>query len=342
MHLIFINYSSNSQYFDIIVSIIIEKLHTCCRKKPKWGDNMQVMIGKVLPIKLICAGICSGLATGKSFRYFFYQVEARLSAHFKTSWRRHLGWLNTNSAVFLLCVSGLNRAAAHRCCSTVAAGSCCHTGSHTKLPGPTSFPLFPLLFQLLLPLRRLPFVLPSPRCQSVLHAVTPSGLPHIHRHTNKHTSTCSGSPSTLPLLPHHQRQAASYATNSTSAGCFQNKVSSKRQSHISVCFCTAFWLFALINKEYSCCSCECLNPRLLYWQWWSQFFILKNKPFVSWEYPPTNLHFDKSSSLTIVTIATGSSAAPVRDHWRREKLEAKHVDHIVHPLLNNIFHSSRL
>lgn len=32
---------------------------------------MQVMIGKVLPIKLICAGICSGLATGKSFRYFF-------------------------------------------------------------------------------------------------------------------------------------------------------------------------------------------------------------------------------------------------------------------------------
>lgn len=77
VHLIFIYYSSNSRYFDIIVSIIIEKLRTCCRKKPKWGDNMQVMIGKVLPIKLICAGICSALATGKSFRYFFYQVEAR-------------------------------------------------------------------------------------------------------------------------------------------------------------------------------------------------------------------------------------------------------------------------
>lgn len=175
-----------------------------------------------------------------------------------------------------MCVSGLNRGAAHRCCSTVAAGSCCHTGSHTKLPGPTSFPLFPLLFRLLLPLRRLPFVLPSPRCQSVLHAVTPSGLPHIHRHTNKHTSTCPGSPSTLPLLPHHLRQAASYATNFTSAGCFQNKIGSKRQSSYLVCFCAAFWLFALTNTYHSCFFYECLNPRLLYWQWWAQFFILKN------------------------------------------------------------------
>lgn len=32
---------------------------------------------------------------------------------------------------------------AHRCCSTVAAGWCCHTGSHTKRSSPTSsLPLF--------------------------------------------------------------------------------------------------------------------------------------------------------------------------------------------------------
>lgn len=47
--------------------------------------------------------------------------------------------------------------AAHRCCSTVAAGWCCHTGSHTKLPAPTSFPpfvissVFPTLTRLLCP-----------------------------------------------------------------------------------------------------------------------------------------------------------------------------------------------
>lgn len=173
------------------------------------------------------------------------------------------------------CVSGLNRGAAHRCCSTVAAGSCCHTGSHTKLLGPTSFPLFPLLFRLLLSLRRLPFVLPSPRCQSALHAVTPSGLPHIHRHTNKHTSTCPGSPSTLPLLPHHQRQAASYATNFASAGCFQNKVGSKRQSSylsmflrsISVICPNKYMLFLFFY--------ECPNQRLLYWHWWARFFYFE-------------------------------------------------------------------
>lgn len=49
-----------------------------------------------------------------------------------------------------------------------------------------------------------------------------------HSQADKHTSTCPGSPSTLPLLSRHQRQARSYVTNCTSATCFQNKTSGER------------------------------------------------------------------------------------------------------------------
>lgn len=64
---------------------------------------MQLMIGKVLPIKLICAGICSRLATGKSYLQFFYQVEARCQ-HISKHFDGVIQGLNTNSAVLLLCV----------------------------------------------------------------------------------------------------------------------------------------------------------------------------------------------------------------------------------------------
>lgn len=42
----------------------------------------------------------------------------------------------------MLCKMAIETEASHRCCSTVAAGWCCHTGSHTKLPSPTSFSYF--------------------------------------------------------------------------------------------------------------------------------------------------------------------------------------------------------
>lgn len=91
----------------------------------------------------------------------------------------------------------LNGGAAHRCCSTVAAGWCCHTGCRTKPPAPTSFRRAPSSSSsFFLPLHRLlPLLfLQSPLSRSPLHAVTPSRLPHIHRQTN------TPPPAPAPLL----------------------------------------------------------------------------------------------------------------------------------------------
>lgn len=84
---------------------------------------------------------------------------------------------------------------AYRCCSTVAAGWCCHTGSHTKLPFPTSFPLFlvsfPGLFSYLSgPLSSLY------SSHSLRHAVTPSFLPTF---TGRQTHTPTPAPAPLLL-----------------------------------------------------------------------------------------------------------------------------------------------
>lgn len=55
------------------------------------------------------------------------------------------------------------------------------------------------------------------------------------------------------------------------------------------------------------------------------------------------LRLDQLFFLAIVTIATGSLAAPARDHWRREKLNMLSTLFIVPHLLNIFFfHSSRV
>lgn len=65
--------------------------------------------------------------------------------------------------------------------------------------------------------------------QSLLHAVTPSCLPpHSQTDEHTHTYTCPSSPSTLPLLPHRQRQADHYVAHFLPAPYFRNKSRVKR------------------------------------------------------------------------------------------------------------------
>lgn len=147
------------------------------------------MISKVFPIWLLYVCICQTLATGKSLSPFLYRhsLSAALfqthPSHPRMDWLKKWTWI-----VPVLCyVSGLNGGAAHRCCSTVAAGWCCHTSSHTKPPAPTSFLIFSSsssfqFFPSSPPAS--PLFLRSSPCRSPLHAVTPSRLPHIHRQTN--------------------------------------------------------------------------------------------------------------------------------------------------------------
>lgn len=50
-----------------------------------------------------------------------------------------------------------------------------------------------------------------------------------------------------------------------------------------------------------------------------------------------DLRLDKLFFLAVVTIATGSPAAPARDHWRREKLNMLSTLFVVPHLLNIYF-----
>lgn len=90
--------------------------------------------------------------------------------------------------------------AAHRCCSTVAAGWCCHTGSHTKLPAPTSFPPFVLFCFSNSHSSALSSFHLSP---SLLHAVTPFCL-IIQTHT--YTLLPASALRLFPLQPYCHRQ----------------------------------------------------------------------------------------------------------------------------------------
>lgn len=103
------------------------------------------------------------------------------------------------------------RAEADRCCSTAAAGWCCHTGSHTKRPSQTSSSTS------LLPVSswgsgssgsRQPAPSSFPRPSSSRpHAVTPSCLPHGRKHSRTPLHLLHFSP-LLPLRLHRPRQAS--------------------------------------------------------------------------------------------------------------------------------------
>lgn len=106
--------------------------------------------------------------------------------------------------MFSCCVCDeVKQEAAHRCCSTVAAGWCCHTGFHTKPSYPTSFALalFPPCFQLFL-LSAESFVLLPPLSASSSHRHLILASPHSSTHAN--TFTCLSSPS-LTVSSYTQR-----------------------------------------------------------------------------------------------------------------------------------------
>lgn len=160
---------------------------------------MQVVPSQVFPVRLHWPE--TSYTTVSLAPPFFDQADRHsLSAglfkthpsHARVKWLKKWAWLVPVCAV-------LNGGAAHRCCSTVAAGSCCHTGSRTKPPGPTSFPIFPpSSSSFLLPHRRLFSLRPL-----VVLSFTPSPLPVSPTFTGRQTHLH------LPRLPFYSPAPAS-------------------------------------------------------------------------------------------------------------------------------------
>lgn len=158
----------------------------------------------MLPIRLICA-------VTRHFRWIrnrkifsaFFSIEC-ISKHISGSLQNRIQNLLLCSVE---CVE-VKWEAAHRCCSTVAEGWCCHTGSHTKLPFPTSFPLFLSLLQLFL-LSVGSFVLLSPLSVSSSRRhpfLSPPTFTDRRTHTHLH----------LPQLPFYSPAPASPPASSWS------------------------------------------------------------------------------------------------------------------------------
>lgn len=166
--------------------------------------------------------IFGGQATGKYFQHFFFFYRMHFETHFRLPSKQ-----DSKSAFVFCCVCWGEM----RSSSPVLQYCSSRLVLSYRLPHEATLsdilPSFLISSPALPPLSRV-F---CPPFTPLSLFFTPSPLPvspHIHRQTNTHTYTCPSSPSTIPLLPHRQRQAAHYVTHFLPAPYFQNRSRIKR------------------------------------------------------------------------------------------------------------------